>query len=271
MWLNDRPTTPGFYWCHQRGKTRIVHIWRYKNGTELFTNEDSGASIKDTLYDGTQWMAVVIPPNPQDQNESAQPAPNFADAYQGAMEEVAIWKKRALEAEDLNRKFIAEINGPMHMGEPAQNVPNAVAYLDLGTGGYMDIGTDLTDEALASLPEGRHMLGIVGTYGVDGYAPAQPAPSDEYVGWYCAHCQRGVDASEVTYHEQHQVCGRVITEDKPPKPAPSVSDIWPIHADPFTYVIQHLNSNPYPLTKDETITFIKELRALYNAATEAKP
>ena len=129
MWSNDRPTTPGFYWCHQRGKTRIVHIWCYKNGTELFTNEDGGASIKDTLYDGTQWMAAVIPPNPQDQNESAQLA------------------------------------------------PKAVAYLDLGVGGYMDIGTDLTDEELATLPKGRHMLGVIGTYGVDGYVPAQPAPS----------------------------------------------------------------------------------------------
>jgi hypothetical protein len=54
----------------------------------------------------------------------AQPAPSFADAYQGAMEEAAIWKKRALEAEDLNRKFIAEINGPTHMGEPAQPAPS---------------------------------------------------------------------------------------------------------------------------------------------------
>lgn len=57
-----------------------------------------------------------------------------------------------------------------------------------------------------------------------GIPGAQPAPSDEYVGWYCAHCQRGVDASEVTYHEQHQVCGRVITEDKPPKPAPNMPE-----------------------------------------------
>jgi len=40
--------------------------------------------------------------------DGTQPAPSFADAYQGAMEEVAIWKMRALEAEDLNRKFIAE-------------------------------------------------------------------------------------------------------------------------------------------------------------------
>jgi len=99
---------------------------------------------------------------------------DFSDAYQGAMEEVAIWKRRALEAETLNRKFIAGINGPMRMGEPAQPAQKAVAYLDLGVGGYMDIGTDLTDEQLASLPKGRHMLGIVGTYGVDGYVSAQP-------------------------------------------------------------------------------------------------
>ena len=49
---------------------------------------------------------------------------DFSDAYQGAMEEVAIWKRRALEAEDLNRKFIAEINGPAYMGEPAQPAPS---------------------------------------------------------------------------------------------------------------------------------------------------
>lgn len=54
----------------------------------------------------------------------AQPAPSFADAYQGAMEEVAIWKKRALEAEDLNRKFVAEINGPTYMGGPAHSKPD---------------------------------------------------------------------------------------------------------------------------------------------------
>jgi len=62
---------------------------------------------------------------------------------------------------------------PGAQGQPAKN---AVAYLDLGTGGYMDVGTDLTDEELATLPKGRHMLGIIGTYGVDGYVPAQRAP-----------------------------------------------------------------------------------------------
>ena len=57
-------------------------------------------------------------------NHGAQPAPSFADAYQGAREDVAIWKKRALEAEDLNRKFVAETNGPAYMGEPAQHAPS---------------------------------------------------------------------------------------------------------------------------------------------------
>ena len=57
-------------------------------------------------------------------NSGAQPASSFADAYQGAMEEVAIWKKQALEAEDLNRKFVAEINGPTYMGEPPHSKPD---------------------------------------------------------------------------------------------------------------------------------------------------
>ncbi|WP_174978044.1 hypothetical protein [Pandoraea bronchicola] len=46
----------------------------------------------------------------------------YGDAYQGAREDLAIWKKRALEAEELNRRFIAEVNGPTHMGEPATNL-----------------------------------------------------------------------------------------------------------------------------------------------------
>lgn len=95
----------------------MVSLWSHKPGGEIFTNEDYGASINDEIYDGAQWMAAQKPPAPKD--NGAQPVPSFADAYQGAMEEVAIWKKRALEAEDLNRKFIAEINGPMLVGEPS--------------------------------------------------------------------------------------------------------------------------------------------------------
>lgn len=76
-----------------------------------------------------------------------------------------------------------------HGQAPAQAAPaavagpsEAVAYLDIGAGGYLDLGTDLTDEALSRLPKGRHALVIAGTYGIDGYiaAPtAQPAPQQE--------------------------------------------------------------------------------------------
>ncbi|WP_157810499.1 hypothetical protein [Achromobacter ruhlandii] len=55
---------------------------------------------------------------------------------------------------------------------PVADEQQAVAYLDLGAGGYVDVGTDLTDEQLATLPKGRHMLAIIGTHGVDGYTRA---------------------------------------------------------------------------------------------------
>ena len=58
----------------------------------------------------------------------------------------------------------------------------AVAYLDIGAGGYLDLGTDLTDEALSRLPKGRHALVIAGTYGIDGYIAApttQPEPQKD--------------------------------------------------------------------------------------------
>lgn len=44
---------------------------------------------------------------------------------------------------------------------------------------------------------------------------------------------------------------------------------WSNFADPFTYVIQHLNSNPYNLTKDECVQKVRELRELYHAAPKA--
>jgi hypothetical protein len=47
-----------------------------------------------------------------------------------------------------------------------------------------------------------------------------PQPVSEYKGWYCSHCQRGVDGREVTNCEQHEVCGRVITDDRPPVAQP---------------------------------------------------
>ena len=54
----------------------------------------------------------------------------------------------------------------------------AVAYLDIGAGGYLDLGSALPEEQLLALPNGRHVLGIIGTYGIDGYvsAPVAAAP-----------------------------------------------------------------------------------------------
>ena len=49
---------------------------------------------------------------------------------------------------------------------------------------------------------------------------AEKAQPVAFNGWYCAHCQRGVDAGEVTCNEQHEACGRVISDDVPP-PTPS--------------------------------------------------
>lgn len=55
---------------------------------------------------------------------------DYADAYQGAREDLAIWKRRALEAESALRteqkassRLAAEVNeanGPTHLGEPVQ-------------------------------------------------------------------------------------------------------------------------------------------------------
>ena len=52
------------------------------------------------------------------------------DAYDGAREDLAIWKKRALEAEALNRRFADAINGPTFMGEPAPSAEPADAQVE---------------------------------------------------------------------------------------------------------------------------------------------
>ena len=88
-----------------------------------------------------------------------------------------------LEIESLKAQLTERAS---HGQAPAQAMPaavaglsEAVAYLDIGTGGYLDLGTDLADEALSRLPKGRHALVIAGTYGIDGYTAApttQPSP-----------------------------------------------------------------------------------------------
>ena len=53
---------------------------------------------------------------------------------------------------------------------------DVVAYLDVGANGYLDLGSELSEDALQQLPKGRHALVIAGTYGIDGYVAA-PQPS----------------------------------------------------------------------------------------------
>ena len=61
---------------------------------------------------------------------------------------------------------------------PVAAAQEAVAYLDIGAGGYLDLGSNLPEVQLLALPKGRHALGIIGTYGIDGYvaAPVATAP-----------------------------------------------------------------------------------------------
>ena len=68
-----------------------------------------------------QWPLNLIHPS----GEVA--VPDMTDAYAGAREDLSIWKKRALEAEALNRKFAASVNSPSFMGEPAAPAQAALA------------------------------------------------------------------------------------------------------------------------------------------------
>lgn len=77
--------------------------------------------------------------------------------------------------------------------------------------------------------------------------PAQQEQEPEYKGWYCAHCQRGVDASEVTYHEQHTVCGRVITDDVPPKAQQQEPVAWATRMGEYTHIHWGAKRPEYPM------------------------
>ncbi|WP_232482026.1 hypothetical protein [Achromobacter denitrificans] len=104
---------------------------------------------------------------------------NFADAYEGAREDLAIWKRRALEAEsdlraerETSSRLIAELNaqnGPTHKGEPA---PQASA-------------------APAAFPKDAVRSGRSGPDGV--FIPASQASADAFppidpVQAHVAHC-----------------------------------------------------------------------------------
>ena len=55
----------------------------------------------------------------------------------------------------------------------------------------------------------------------------------------------------------------IVDRGRMVKPVEPVA--WPMQADPFTYIIQHLNSSTYNMTKAECIHFIGKLRDHYAA------
>ena len=72
----------------------------------------------------------------------------------------------------------AQTTRSTHDAPATQQVGEVVAYLDVGANGYLDLGSDLSEDALQQLPKGRHALVIAGTYGIDGYVAApQPSPT----------------------------------------------------------------------------------------------
>lgn len=88
---------------------------------------DSAVFGTHRSFSPSQWNGIKPTRTVAVYTHPTQPVqPDFSDAYQGAREDAEIWKKRALEAEGLNRKFIADINSHTFMGEPAQPVRPAV-------------------------------------------------------------------------------------------------------------------------------------------------
>ncbi|MBK3470500.1 hypothetical protein JJD61_07365 [Pseudomonas carnis] len=78
-----------------------------------------------------------------------------------------------------NERLIASLRNRVTELEAAPPQGEPVAYLDIGAGGYVDLGTDQPIEALEKLPYGRHTLGIIGTYGADGWKSSVKPPASE--------------------------------------------------------------------------------------------
>ncbi len=96
---------------------------------------DPIAIRKPTTRAEAEWLAKLAHLLVSDVNSTLEgllatdstAAPDMTDAYAGAREDLSIWKKRALEAEALNRKFAASVNSPSFMGEPAAPAKAALA------------------------------------------------------------------------------------------------------------------------------------------------
>jgi hypothetical protein len=97
---------------------------------------------------------------PTAQEVTQQAAPDMRDAYVGAREDIAIWKKRALEAEESCRRLTAALNvenGPTFMGDPVVTQQAAKAEPIIGAHAWYHRGMVNFDEAdaLKALDDGE--------------------------------------------------------------------------------------------------------------------
>lgn len=92
---------------------KLAHAAGCEQGSQF---DDCGDCSR---FDVVKFARMVAEVGCKRVDAEQQASSYMADAYAGAREDIEIWKKRALEAKELNRKFIAGINGQTYMGEPA--------------------------------------------------------------------------------------------------------------------------------------------------------
>lgn len=104
-------------------------------------------------------------------NREAQPVAEYGDAYQGAREDLSIWKRRALEAEGkvrhlerVNDHLVKEAQGEHRMGEPVFTAPPAPANAQ-------PVGFDTLADAVKEVTGGIRM-----EFTPDTYKGHQPVP-----------------------------------------------------------------------------------------------
>ncbi|MFZ2172344.1 MAG: hypothetical protein WAW61_22250 [Methylococcaceae bacterium] len=73
---------------------------------------------------------------------------------------------------------------------------------------------DLQSEMMKEKPEQEPVVWLP-LYASPQQPPAKPTLT--FNGWYCPHCETGVDPSDVTFSEHHQVCGTFIGDTEPPE------------------------------------------------------
>ncbi|WP_175224901.1 hypothetical protein, partial [Achromobacter ruhlandii] len=147
-------------------------MWFFNDasGEEVFYGCAMSTAVRDQILEAVNSRALLSKlrapvADERDRNATISKVVGMCNRIPGA----TTWNAAEFMYDEMHRRAALAVAGER----------SAVAYLDLGAGGYMDVGTDLTDEQLAALPKGRHMLAIIGTHGVNGYAPASAPVADE--------------------------------------------------------------------------------------------